>query len=346
MNIGPGRIPPVTLVTVAINALIYMKLIPKTLIRLPSVHGACTSNNLVLNEKQWLRLCTSSFYHLDDMHLYYNMASFIWKGMKLENKMGSKKFAIVIALFSVLTQIVMLAVNKVFAEIFANEQYLYTCAAGFSAVLFSLKVLTTHNSDDNVSVMGMPMSVPSRYACWVELLLIHFLVPNSSFTGHLSGILVGLLYTLGPLKKVVKAIKYVLSNSWVNSGRPAPARYTHQAEATGYHDNSEESAEIQRAIQESLRNNRFNSNSRGGQSSNPPQYGWNIPNEPGNQNNVYPSIPTNGFENRSNNYPSAPPLNPDQNIDPPYPTSNNFPNPSASVDDQMRQARLRRFERN
>ena len=71
-------------------------------------------------------------------------------------------------------------------------------------IYFLFQVLTTYHSDGNVSVMGMPISVPSRYACWVELVLIHYLVPNSSFTGHLSGILVGLMYTFGPLKKVVK----------------------------------------------------------------------------------------------------------------------------------------------
>ena len=207
MQIGPGRIPPVTLITVIVNVVIYMGLIPN----LPSVHGACTSNHYVLNKKEWLRLCTSSFYHLDDMHLYYNMASFIWKGITLERKMKSKKFLIVIALFSVLTQVVMLMLNKLFAEAFLNRQYLSTCAAGFSAVIFSLKVLTTYNSDGNVNVMGLPISVSLRYACWVELILIHFLVPNSSFTGHLSGILVGLLYTHGPLRKLVKVVNHCIS---------------------------------------------------------------------------------------------------------------------------------------
>ena len=60
--------------------------------------------------------------------------------MTLESRMGSKKFGIIIALFSLLTQVVMLGVNKCLAELFTNDQYLHTCAAGFSAVIFSLKV--------------------------------------------------------------------------------------------------------------------------------------------------------------------------------------------------------------
>lgn len=41
----------------------------------------------------------------------------------------------------------------------------------------------------------MGMTVPSRYAAWVELIAIHLLVPNPSFAGHLAGILTGLVYT-------------------------------------------------------------------------------------------------------------------------------------------------------
>ena len=208
MQIGTDRIPPVTLATVILNAVIYMRLLPF----LPSVYGACTSNVNVLRDKQWQRLLLSSFYHLDDMHLYFNMVSFIWKGLILERTLKSRKFLIIIAIFSVLTQLVMLGLNQAFAEMFTNDQYKYTCAAGFSAVIFALKVLTTSSSNDNVSVMGLPIGVPSKYACWVELILIQFLVPNASFTGHLAGILVGLLYTHGPfLAKIINVIDDILS---------------------------------------------------------------------------------------------------------------------------------------
>lgn len=42
--------------------------------------------------------------------------------------------------------------------------------------------------------------VPSKYIFWAELVLIQLITPNVSFVGHLAGILVGLLYTKGPLK--------------------------------------------------------------------------------------------------------------------------------------------------
>ena len=202
MQIGADRIPPVTLFTVVLNAVIYMRLWPG----LPSVNSVCSSNIYVFERKEWKRLILSSFYHLDDMHLYYNMVSFIWKGITLERKLGKRKFIILLAVFSIATQITMLGLNQLFATIFLNKYYLRTCAAGFSAVIFALKVLTTASSNGNEQILGLPIVVPTKYACWVELIVIQIMVPNASFTGHLAGILVGLMYIYGPLKWIVKSL--------------------------------------------------------------------------------------------------------------------------------------------
>lgn len=89
----------------------------------------------------------------------------------------------------------MLAVNVL------EEGHYYTdCAVGFSGVIFALKVLTTYDLPRGhmTSVMGL-FTVPTRLACWVELVITSLLFPNVSFVGHLAGILVGLLYVKGPL---------------------------------------------------------------------------------------------------------------------------------------------------
>ncbi len=52
----------------------------------------------------------------------------------------------------------------------------------------------------------MGMLVPTKYLYWVELLLIHVLVPGSSFFGHLCGILAGLIYTEGGLDPVLRLL--------------------------------------------------------------------------------------------------------------------------------------------
>jgi len=69
-----------------------------------------------------------------------------------------------------------------------------TCAIGFSAVLFCLKYIwnSSPSSHGYTSIMGI--AVTTRYAAWLELVIIQLLTPNASFTGHLGGILAGVLY--------------------------------------------------------------------------------------------------------------------------------------------------------
>ncbi|GMT37493.1 hypothetical protein PFISCL1PPCAC_28790, partial [Pristionchus fissidentatus] len=76
-------------------------------------------------------------------------------------------------------------------------------------VIFALKVLSSTYTPEDVWLMGW-LPVPSRYACWAELLLIQVLSPNASFVGHLAGILAGLAYTMGPLRWVVDGVGAVV----------------------------------------------------------------------------------------------------------------------------------------
>jgi hypothetical protein len=46
-------------------------------------------------------------------------------------------------------------------------------------------MLTTDLLPANVMVMGV-FPVPSRWACWVELVVIQLMVPNASFVGNVT----------------------------------------------------------------------------------------------------------------------------------------------------------------
>jgi rhomboid domain-containing protein 1 len=73
----------------------------------------------------------------------------------------------------------------------------------FSAgVIFALKVLTSYETPPGREFVGF-MWVPTRYAAWIELVLIHLLVPNASFMGHFAGILAGLIYTSTPVGTIM-----------------------------------------------------------------------------------------------------------------------------------------------
>lgn len=256
-NIGFNRIPPVTLTFIGINVAVYLQLLNN----LPSLGKACVSAHHVWYNGDWKRIIFAAFYHLNDFHLYYNMASFVWKGMSLEPRMGSPKFLYILSVFTALTNTVLVALDMVLANVTEDFSYMYTCAAGFSGVIFALKVLTTYNLPSGVSmVMGM-FPVPMRWACWAELIVIQLLVPNASFTGHLAGILVGMMYVKGPLKYIMDTI------SGAGSGvtRRMRQSYTYHVGTTGRRRNRQppddyDSAdeELREAIRASLRETHMN----------------------------------------------------------------------------------------
>lgn len=196
-QVGLQNIPSVTLAVLILNVFFFLN-------PMRPLHEACISVKEAFYRQNWQRLLLSPVHHVDDWHLYYNMVSMLWKGIMLERKLGSMWFAYIIAVFSVLTGIVYVLLEFMLVKILNDPSYEMSCAVGFSGVLFALKVLNNHYNPGRVSsVLGLQIS--SKYACWVELVAIHFIAPGTSFAGHLAGILVGLMYTMGPLKKIMKA---------------------------------------------------------------------------------------------------------------------------------------------
>ena len=154
----------------------------------------------------WKRLLFAAVFHLDDFQLCYTMVSFLWKGISVERRMGSLKFLYILAVFNISTNAALLSLDLALAIITGNLSCIYTCAPGFSGVIFALKVLTTYNLPSGGSVVMGMFPVPMRWACWAELVSIQLLIPNASFTGPLAGILVGLMYVKGPLKYVMDTV--------------------------------------------------------------------------------------------------------------------------------------------
>ena len=180
----------------------------------------CLSAQAVLKWREYERLFLSSFEHGDDIHLYYNMLSFLFKGKTLERHYGSFYYAYLLAVFTIATNAVYVGVAVLLSETLHDRNYYKQCAIGFSGVIFALKVLTTHLWDRGYRrYFGVRIS--SKYAVWAELLLIQVMVPNASFMGHLSGIIVGLLYTQGPLRLLMDLPLWLMS-SVVQSPSTAP----------------------------------------------------------------------------------------------------------------------------
>jgi rhomboid domain-containing protein 1 len=201
--------PPVTLALGALNVLAYLK--PKGLSdilpRIPSTRSGCLQPAKILFGGEWGRLLWSPFLHSDDLHLYYNMASFLWKGAILEPFMGSLGFAALILELLLSTGLIYVGIASVAVSqgLWFSKRAFNSCAIGFSGVLFGLKVVLNAHSPGWSSIAGF--NLPTKYAAWAELVLISIITPNSSFLGHLSGIFAGLLHVY-VISKVIDKLKF------------------------------------------------------------------------------------------------------------------------------------------
>jgi membrane associated rhomboid family serine protease len=227
-----GYKPPVTIALLAVNILVHLHPAPYFFnIPLTDIGRNCINPRKIVEafsydkEILWNRLFLSSIIHADDIHLYYNMLSLLWKGINLETALGSTQFFYLVMFSLIVSHSLMVLMTYCLYHFFQFDGYSsgYTvCAVGFSAVLFSLKYVLNQRSAHIESVFGFP--VPSKYAAWLELVLISVVTPNASFIGHLAGILAGVLYVHGPTQ-IIFMIPNLLegffsrSSSGSNGGR-------------------------------------------------------------------------------------------------------------------------------
>lgn len=201
VRLAQEYVPPVTTGLVAVNALVYFNPAIGVGIDFGWAQDACLNGPAIIENLQLLRIWTSALFHLSEMHLYYNMTSLVLKGRLLEDKLGGERFAGTVIMLATLQGLVYIAVVWVLMVAFDEPAPYHQCAAGFSGVLFALKVLvhkmglTDHNAP--VWFLAFELHVSSKWVYWVELVAIQLIVPHVSFVGHLSGILAGLLFWHG-----------------------------------------------------------------------------------------------------------------------------------------------------
>uniref|UniRef100_A0A7S2TY11 Peptidase S54 rhomboid domain-containing protein n=1 Tax=Lotharella oceanica TaxID=641309 RepID=A0A7S2TY11_9EUKA len=211
--------PPATLALMALNSAVYLYEFSLPF-RVPDV---CMHPAKILFGGDWKRLVLSAFYHADDYHLYYNMSSLLWKGVQLEQQFGTEEFIGMTLVLLGLSHSFYVAAAWIMYTLGISSSSMQTCAVGFSAVLFAYKVVLNFNSPRMTNVYGI--SVPLKYACWLELVMISIITPNASFLGHLCGILAGLVYVTGGRAIMLGSIFSAASSSAPAS---APSRHTIQ----------------------------------------------------------------------------------------------------------------------
>ncbi|XP_034557679.1 rhomboid-related protein 4-like [Notolabrus celidotus] len=195
---------PVTMCVLALNVCLY------TFPAAP-LWEVCVNLWFVYTNKEWWRLFLAPLHHLDLRHLFFNMLSLLMEGKSLEQRMGGGWFFYLLCVFYLLTGLMHLLLQAVLTRLNLLVELTVGCSVGFSGVLFALSVVNiTYHSGDVVYVHTVP--VPKSCAIWMLLVVAHRSNAKASLIGHLAGILVGLLYTKGPLETIMKTCA-----GWVSS---------------------------------------------------------------------------------------------------------------------------------
>uniref|UniRef100_A0A3Q3EZ99 Rhomboid domain containing 1 n=1 Tax=Labrus bergylta TaxID=56723 RepID=A0A3Q3EZ99_9LABR len=126
----------------------------------------------------------------------------------LERRLGGAWFLYMLSVFYVLTGVVHLLLQAWLLEAVVDSkdplmEFIRECAVGFSGVVFALKVVSNH-CDPGGETYVWTIRVSNRFASWVELVLLYLIAPWTSVIANLAGILVGLLYTVGPLETIMR----------------------------------------------------------------------------------------------------------------------------------------------
>ncbi len=171
-----------------------------------------------------VRTLSSPFFHSSDLHLAYNMCVFFLRGSAMERREGSRLYALMLLQVLVLSQILIIFATMFLENLTDVRGFNHACIVGFSGVLFALKYIQSHRSPNHMEHI-LSFQIRSRYVVWAELLINYLVVPNSSFLGHLCGILAGALYEHMPLSG--GALSNIMSVVFPPTFFTAPPSYTY-----------------------------------------------------------------------------------------------------------------------
>ncbi len=186
------RKPPATMLLLGINLLAFF--VPDVL---PSVAQACINpSRMQAPDAFLLRSFLAAFTHADAVHLYANMTSLVYKGYWLERRgrYSAQKLLLLVAELVVTSSLLYCATAFLLPALGLWQ----SCAVGFSAVLFALKVVL-HDCEARERARGGRGRFQT--ASWAELLVGQFvssqyggMTTTGSAVGHGCGVLAGLVH--------------------------------------------------------------------------------------------------------------------------------------------------------
>mmetsp|Transcript_33066 Transcript_33066/g.55370 ORF Transcript_33066/g.55370 Transcript_33066/m.55370 type:complete len:141 (-) Transcript_33066:96-518(-) len=94
----------------------------------------------------------------------------------------------------VLPLAIVTCINHLLIHVGKREEYMHVTAVGYSCVVFGwMTIIAQQQPDQQIQLIGF-LHVPMSLAPFGSLIITSLIVPQASFIGHLSGIIVG--YTI------------------------------------------------------------------------------------------------------------------------------------------------------
>lgn len=140
------------------------------------------------------RIITSAFSHISVVHLVFNMSA-LWSLGAVE-KLGHIGLGVAYYLhyslvLIVLSGLLVLGSYHVLINRFKIDYFRRVTAVGYSCVVFGwMTILAVKQPSSKLNLFGF-LSLPISFAPFESLIFTSIIVPQASFLGHLSGIIVG-----------------------------------------------------------------------------------------------------------------------------------------------------------
>ncbi|PIN14554.1 Rhomboid family protein [Handroanthus impetiginosus] len=147
-----------------------------------------------LMEGNYWRIITSAFSHISILHLVFNMSA-LWSLGVIERLghigLGVKYYLHYTILLVVLSGLLVLGMYHLLIQKFKLDYFRRVTAVGYSCVVFGwMTILATKQPSSKLELFGF-LSLPISFAPFESLIFTSIIVPQASFIGHLSGIIVG-----------------------------------------------------------------------------------------------------------------------------------------------------------
>ncbi|XP_042419109.1 RHOMBOID-like protein 13 [Zingiber officinale] len=145
-------------------------------------------------EGQYWRIFTSAFSHISVVHLVFNMSA-LWS-LGVVEQLGHLglgigfylRYTLVLILVSGL---LVLWTYHLLIQKFKLDHFRRVTAVGYSCVVFGwMTILAVKQPSSSLNLFGV-LSLPISFAPFESLIFTSIIVPQASFIGHLSGIIVG-----------------------------------------------------------------------------------------------------------------------------------------------------------